>query len=174
MIIGGGLTSAHLASLAAAATAAAAAAGGVPDGRRHGFGSGLSSNSNSTGGGGSNASSSSSSSSSTESALTDADGGTPDLTIYSNLKSDPAAAAASAGCQAGSVSLLLRGELRVKQFDVDIEWMGRNRGSTLQFGFRQLGDMGDRLALMRRVLQVRQGTGLSGFWVNLQQAREGG
>jgi hypothetical protein len=52
------------------------------------------------------------------------------------------------------VSLLLRGDLRVKQFDVDIEYMGRNRGSTLQFGFRQLGDFEERLALMKRVLQV--------------------
>jgi hypothetical protein len=42
----------------------------------------------------------------------------------------------------------------VKQFDVDIEYMGRNRGSTLQFGFRQLGDFEERLALMKRVLQV--------------------
>lgn len=56
----------------------------------------------------------------------------------------------------GLVRLLLRGpSVRVKQFDVDLEWMGRNRGATLQFGFRQaLSDMGDRLRLMRRVLQV--------------------
>jgi hypothetical protein len=58
---------------------------------------------------------------------------------------------------AGKVSLLLRGSMRVKQFDVDIEWMGRNRGSTLQFGFRPLGEMQERLALMKRVLQVRLG-----------------
>lgn len=60
----------------------------------------------------------------------------------------------SSSSEAGRVTLLLRGPMRVKQFDVDIEWMGRNRGSTLQFGFRQLTDMGDRLKLMKRVLQV--------------------
>jgi hypothetical protein len=155
MIIGGGLTSAHLASLAAAATAAAAAAGpgSLGLGKKH---SNISSSSR--GNGDSDSSSSDSCGLSFE-----ADGGTAGPISHSKggaaaatVTAAAADGAGSGGCQAGDVSLLLRGELRVKQFDVDIEWMGRNRGSTLQFGFRQLGDMSDRLALMKRVLQVRR------------------
>jgi len=108
LIIGGGLTTAHLAALAAAGTAASTAATRVDSSSSH-----TSRSSNSK------------------------------LSNSSSSSSEP-----------GRVTLLLRGPMRVKQFDVDIEWMGRNRGSTLQFGFRQLTDMGDRLKLMKRVLQV--------------------
>jgi hypothetical protein len=81
-----------------------------------------------------------------------------------------AAAAAAAGgsnevysADAGAaapISLLMRGPWRVKQFDVDVRFMGRLRGKKLQ-EFGQLRSFPKRLALIKQVLQVRRNVGVS-------------
>lgn len=59
--------------------------------------------------------------------------------------------AAAAG--ASKTTLLLRSEWRVKQFDVDLPYMGRLRHKKLQ-EFRQIKSFDQRLALIKQVLQV--------------------
>jgi hypothetical protein len=77
---------------------------------------------------------------------------------------DAAAAAGSTGdnsddgATAAPISLLMRGPWRVKQFDVDVPFMGRLRGKRLQ-EFGQLRSFPKRLALIKQVLKVGLGLG---------------
>jgi hypothetical protein len=57
---------------------------------------------------------------------------------------------------AAPVSLLMRGPWRVKQFDVDVLFMGRLRGKKLR-EFGRLRSFSQRLALIKQVLQVSHG-----------------
>jgi hypothetical protein len=61
----------------------------------------------------------------------------------------------AAGQPAPPISLLMRGPWRVKQFDVDVGFMGRLRGRKLQ-EYGQLRSFSQRLALIKQVLQVRE------------------
>ncbi|WIA16139.1 hypothetical protein OEZ85_012856 [Tetradesmus obliquus] len=62
------------------------------------------------------------------------------------------------------VSLLMRGPWRVKQFDVDVPFMGRLRGKRLaEFG--RMHSFSQRLALIKSVLQVSLMVGWKGMRV---------
>jgi hypothetical protein len=55
---------------------------------------------------------------------------------------------------AARVTLLLRGPLRVKQFDVDTSYMGRHRADALA-AFRRRRGPEARLAALKKALQAR-------------------
>jgi hypothetical protein len=114
LIVGGGLTSAHLAQIAA---------------------SQLRQNAQ-------NAQPFSSYPSSGVTTTTDAAAAGSSDKVYSAYADSPA-----------PISLLMRGPWRVKQFDVDVPFMGRLRGKKLQ-EFGQLRSFPKRLALIKQVLQV--------------------
>ncbi|KAF8055740.1 purine nucleoside phosphorylase [Scenedesmus sp. PABB004] len=63
-----------------------------------------------------------------------------------------AAIAAAPGGGPPSATLLMRGAWRVKQFDVDLPWMGRVRAQKLA-GFAQVKSFDARAAVMRAALQ---------------------
>ncbi|GBF97256.1 hypothetical protein Rsub_09947 [Raphidocelis subcapitata] len=72
---------------------------------------------------------------------------------------------------AARVSLLTRGPLRIKQFDVDIEYMGRHRAEALA-AFRRRRGPAARLSALRRALQG--GSITPEAWASLAPARGAG
>ncbi|KAI8471948.1 MAG: hypothetical protein J3K34DRAFT_520149 [Monoraphidium minutum] len=72
---------------------------------------------------------------------------------------------------AGRVTLLMRGPLRIKQFDVDVEFMGRLRGEALA-GYRRRRGGEARLAALRRALQG--GSMTPEAWAGLERLRTAG
>jgi hypothetical protein len=77
---------------------------------------------------------------------------TPNTT--SNSSSNSSAGESAAAAAAAPICLMMRGAWRVKQFDVDVQFMGRLRGKRLQ-EFGQLRSFNQRLGLIKQVLQVR-------------------
>jgi 1-aminocyclopropane-1-carboxylate deaminase/D-cysteine desulfhydrase-like pyridoxal-dependent ACC family enzyme len=88
-------------------------------------------------------------------------GGLTSVHLASMAAAAAAAGVAQLGQQCGSITLLLRGGLRVKQFDVDVAWMGRHRKQQLQQGFKSLKSMSERAKALKRALQVGGWEGLT-------------